>query len=334
MKPKDFTSAERLENVTDRLNLPAAFRVLGDVLEGLRFRGAIFFRSMLAAPWGVSFDTDEVLRFHIALRGGFFVGREGDEMPVDVQESDIVMLPKGNAHWIADRPGRRLVSSAAATESCELGAPLFQNDEITNNVMCALVQFDRQVTHPLLDALPGIIHIQEIEPNSLIWRLVALIDEEIDRSESLSDPVIDRLTEALFLQLLREFLARAEALGGFIAALRDHRLSRALQLIHQRMGEDWTLATLAEEIGMSRATLVRRFKETIGVAPIEYLTHWRLLKAHDLVKYSNDSLERVAERVGFASAQTLARSFKRHFGYTPSSLRRSSDITGNGATLG
>jgi len=176
-----------------------------------------------------------------------------------------------------------------------------------------------------LDALPDIIHIQGTDRGSTLWYLVALIDEEIRHSQSLSGPVVDRLTEVLFLHLLREFVTRVEAPEGYIAALNDHRLSRALQLIHQSPAEDWTLESIAGAVCMSRATLARRFKEAVGTAPIEYLTHWRLLKAHDLVKHSNASLEKIAEQVGFASAQTLARSFKRQFGYTPSSLRHTAN---------
>jgi hypothetical protein len=82
----------------------AAVGVLGDVLEGLRFHGTVFFRSELAAPWGVWSDEDDSPRFHIALRGGFCVGREGREAPVRVKESDIILLPRGGVHWMADQP--------------------------------------------------------------------------------------------------------------------------------------------------------------------------------------------------------------------------------------
>jgi AraC-like DNA-binding protein len=298
------------------------FDVLGDVLEALRFRGTIFLRSKLAAPWGMSVDAAEFPRFHIALSGGFYVGAETIGMPIEVREMDIVMLPGGESHWVADRPGRTLVASTQASEACELGTPLFQKGEITNNLMCGLVRFDRQMTHALLNALPNIIHIQDTEHGSPIWRLVELIDSELFRSGKLGGPVVDRLSEVLFMQLLQEFIDRTEMATGFIAALRDRRLSRALGLIHQRPDQDWTIGTLAEQVGMSRSTLVRHFSEVIGVPPIEYLIQWRLLKAHTLVKHSTESLERIAERVGFASAQTLTKAFKRQFGYSPASLRK------------
>lgn len=321
----DSAAAARIDDASCHTGSAAADSVLGDVLEGLRFRGTVFFRSELAAPWGVWSDDADSPRFHIALRGGFYVGRKGGETPVKVEESDIILLPRGGVHWMADQPGRRLLTPAAVTDQCELGRPPFQEGTITNEMMCARIRFDDRLSHPLLDALPEIVHIPGMDRGSTLWHLVTLIDAEIRHSRSLSGPVVDRLTEVLFLQLLREFVAGVETPEGYIAALHDHRLSRALRMIHQSPEKDWTLETIAEAVCMSRATLARRFKEAVGTAPIEYLTQWRLLRAHDLVKHSDACLERIAEQVGFASAQTLARSFKRRFGYTPSMLRQTAN---------
>ncbi|MCU7928292.1 MAG: AraC family transcriptional regulator [Candidatus Thiodiazotropha sp. (ex Dulcina madagascariensis)] len=300
------------------------FDVLGDVLDTLRFRGTIFFRSTLAAPWGLSLDAVRYPRFHISMAGDFFICPETAGRPVKVREMEAVMLPTGEAHWVADRPGRRLVASAQASEACELGKPVFQRGRITNSLMCGLVRFDEQTTHPLLNALPEVIHIPHIEASTPVWRLIELIDAEASRAGSVNDPSVDRLSEILFLKLLQEFIKGAGEAAGFITALRDPRLHAALQLIHRRMHENWTIDEFAQQARMSRSTLVRRFREAIGVPPIEYLGQWRLLKAHSLLKYSAHSLEEIAERTGFASRQTLTKAFKRRYGYTPMSLRHRS----------
>lgn len=307
--------------MSERTNAKPSFDVLGDVLEALRFRGTIFFRSALAAPWGFSLDAGRVPRFHIAIAGNFFVSPLETESPVEIREMGVAMLPTGSAHWIADRPGRRLVSSTQASVACELGKPSFQQGRITNSLMCGLVRFDDQVTHPLLNALPEVIHIPHIDAASPVWRLVELIDDEISRSVSLNSTAIDRLSEVLFLKLLQESVQETGEATGFIVALRDRRLLKALQSMHQDMKKDWTVEGLAHHAGMSRSTLIRHFRETVGIPPIEYLMQWRLLKAHSLLKYSSRPLEVIAEQVGFASGQTLAKAFKRRYGYTPMSLR-------------
>ena len=262
-------------------------------METLRFRSTIFFRSQLAAPWGFSLEREPAPRFHISIDGRFFGGGEENPAPVEVEEMEIVILP-----------------------------PLFQTGSATNLVMCGITRFDTDLSHPLLEALPSLIHLPKFDGQSQIWRLVELIDAEAERGLNRRAPILDRLTEALFLQLLQEFVDHGEGTIGFVAALRDRALRRALELLHREPATPWTIDALATQAALSRATLIRRFRESVGVAPIEYLTRWRLLKAHQLARFSADSIDQIASRVGFSSAQTLTRAFKRFFGVTPSSLRR------------
>jgi len=310
--------------VPERLNNEHAFDVLGDILETLRFRGSVFFRSDLAAPWGMSLNEDGIPRFHIVLSGECFVGADG-HADVRAGETDIIMLPNGNSHWIADQPGRELVPSARAGEACELGNPLFQKGTITNRLICGMVNFDQGASHPIVDALPEVMHFSNIEAAGPIWSVVTLIDSEMRRNDGRSNRIADRLTEVLFLQLLNRHVSDNEGATGFLAALRDRRVYRALTLIHREPEFDWTLSMLGERTGMSKATLVRRFQDVVGIAPMAYIMDWRIMKAHNLVKHSATPLEQVADATGFASARTLSRTFKRHFGCTPNELRRSQD---------
>jgi AraC-like DNA-binding protein len=309
--------------VSEQLNEPHGFDVLNDVLTTLRFRGSIFFRSQLAAPWGISLHETGFPRFHIALSGTCFVGSE-EHAAVEVMQKDIVMLPTGNAHWIADRPGRKLVSENDTGEACQLGNPLFQNGEITNQIMCGIVNYDQHGAHPILDALPEVIHFPMLKPDEPIWMTVALMNAEIERLQRQDDPIIDRLTEVLFLQLLYKFASNNGAACGFLAALQDRRLHQALTLIHRSPEFAWSLEELGNRVGMSRATLVRHFESSIGIAPMTYIRNWRLLKAHNQIKTSITPIEQVAHTVGFSSAASLNKAFVRFYHCTPSELRRKS----------
>lgn len=316
------TVSRRIGKVSERLNEGAEFDVLGDVLETLRFRGSIFFRSELAAPWGMALEPLGVPRFHVAISGSCFVGSE-DNDAIAVDEMGIVMLPTGNSHWIADHPGSELVTSARAGEACELGNPLFQQGEITNRLMCGIVHYDQDMPHPLLESLPEILHFAELEPTRPIWTTVTLIDAEMARTGMRGGTIVDRLTEVLFLQLLDYYVENNDSATGFLVALRDRRLQHALALVHAEPAFDWTLAALGERVGMSRATLVRHFQNAVGVAPMTYVANWRMMKAYNQVKYTSTPLEQVAETVGFSSARSLGKSFQRHFDCTPSELRNS-----------
>ena len=131
--------------------------------------------------------------------------------------------------------------------------------------------------------------------------------------------------QVLFLQLLNNYAEQNQESTGFLLALRDRRLQRAVSLIHAAPAFDWTLSNLGEKVGMSRATLVRHFREAIGVAPMTYILNWRILKAYNLTKYSSTPLEQIAESVGFGSARTLSKAFQRHYDCTPNEFRRRLD---------
>ena len=305
----------------DRLINDSRFDVLGDILETLRFRGSIFFRSDLAAPWGMSLSKSEFPRFHIILSGECLVGTDG-QAAVRAREQDIVILPGGNAHWIADKAGRKLIPSERAGKACELGNPLFQQGETTNRLMCGLVQFDHGATHPIIDALPQIMHFAMLESSSPIWSVVQLIEDEVCNHRGQGSRIADRLTEVLFLQLLNLYVKENDQVKGFLAALRDRRVYHALTMIHKEPGFDWSLASLGAEVGMSKATLVRRFRDVVGLAPMAYIKDWRIKKAFNLIKHSSIPLITIAETTGFSSVGTLSRTFKRHYGCTPYELRK------------
>lgn len=307
--------------MSDKLNETCGFDLLGDVLETLRFKGSIFFRSELAAPWGMSLANSGIPRFHIALKGDFFLSVENNES-INVQATDIAMLPNGSTHWVADKPGRELAPIDIAVEACELDNPLFKQGEISHQIMCGLIKFDQDITHPIFSSLPPLLHFPAIEPDSPIWLTVTFIEKELLQAQSLRNPIIDRLTEVLFLQLLNHYISENTATVGFLAALSDRRMHHAFNLIHQHPDFEWSLTSLGEKIGMSKATLVRHFQDTIGVSPMAYITNWRMIKAHNMLKYSNETLDHIAETVGFSSARTLNKAFHRHYGHTPKKLRR------------
>lgn len=312
----------RINIVSERLNQEQTFDVLGDILETLRFRGSIFFQSDLAAPWGMSLTASGIPRFHIVLSGDCYIGAP-NEQPVKVAEKDIIMLPNGTSHWIADQPGRELVASNRAGKACELGNPLFQNGAITNRLICGMVNFDDGLRHPILDALPEIMHFSMLDKASPVWPVVNLIDAEMQQQGAGASRIADRLTEVLFLQLLNQYVAEHDAPTGFVAALRDRRVHKALTLIHKEPAFPWNLDTLGERVGMSKATLVRKFQDVVGMAPMAYISDWRIMKAHSMTRYTTTPLEEVAVSTGFASAKTLSRAFRRHYGCTPSELRKS-----------
>ena len=302
-----------------RIDDASHFDLLDDLMQTLRFRGSVFFQSSLASPWGIALPAMTMPRFHVALEGEFVVG-SGDSQ-LQVPKMHIAMLPLGHSHWIADKPGRMLVDADKAAAACQL-QPLFQQGPISHRILCGMVEYEHALSHPMITALPQLLLLGEFAADTNLWLTVELIAKEIQQSHSLQSPVIDRLTEVLFILLMKAYLARQPDMGGFFGALKDPRLMRVLTAIHRMPAHTWTLAWLAEEGNMSVATLVRRFNAELGMSPVQYLAEWRLTKAYQLVKHSSQNLEQIADAVGFSGAKSLGRAFLRRFGLPPGKLRQ------------
>jgi len=314
----------RLKKVSEQIKLnDGDFNVIGDVFETLRFRGSVFFASKLAAPWGFLLEQSAFPRFHVSISGSFYLST-GNKNVVCVQEREIIMLANDGKHWIADQPDRELIPSEQARKACRLGQPLFQQGKITNHIVCGLVNYDRKLSHPVFDSFPSILHFSKFEPSDPIWVLVNLIVAEMNRTNGCGGLIVDRLAEALFLQLMNRYFLENKETIGFFAALKDRQVHQALKLIHKEPASEWSLSLLSERVGMSRATLVRHFQDTIGIPPMAYVMNWRILKAYNLIKSSSIPLEKVAESVGFMSAKTLSKTFQRYYDCTPSELRTNS----------
>ena len=313
-----------IKKVAKRINnSPRTEFVLSDIFDTLRFRGTIFFSSALASPWGMELPSINKPRFHILLKGTCHIGLNLEEQPLKLQHMEIALLPHGEKHWIADKPGRKLIKSEQAARACELDSPLFQMGEITEKVICGLIDYEKNSSHPVIESLPSILHFRSIHENDPIWKTVILLNLELDKGKTFKSTIVDRLSEVLFMQLLTNFVDSSEQSFGFFAALNDQKILNALELIHKTPDFQWTLQILAERINMSRASMIRMFENNLGVSPMAYLKNWRMSKAVYYLKQTNQSVKEIATLVGYSTARTLSKAFHRHFSKTPSEYRRS-----------
>jgi AraC-like DNA-binding protein len=182
-------------------------------------------------------------------------------------------------------------------------------------LVCAHVRFGTGDDNPLLRHLPPRLAVPLDAQPALATTLHLLFDEATARRCGHAD-VVNRLTEVLLVQLLRHVIATRLVDGGLVAGLSDERLARALAAVHADPGRSWTLSSMAEAAGMSRARFADRFVATVGLPPGEYLTQWRLALARTLLQ-RGQPVKQVASQVGYGSASALARVFRHKLGTTP-----------------
>jgi AraC family transcriptional regulator, alkane utilization regulator len=139
-----------------------------------------------------------------------------------------------------------------------------------------------------------------------------------------------RLTELLFIEMLRRYMAQLhEEDVGWLAALKDRHTCRALTALHARPTEPWTVETLASEVGLSRSALVRRFDRLLAMSPMRYLATWRLHLAARALRDGTENIAAIAWQSGYGSEEAFSRAFKRCFGTSPAAWRRSNRETGD-----
>ncbi len=295
---------------------------LSDVLDRIRLRGCVYFQRDFSPPWGMAMDAGPFAQFHLVVRGRCWL-RAG-ETTRELATGDIVVFPFGAAHMLLDDPSTDPLPGLTVLAAHKKGRPIFDGQQDGARLLCGHFELDRDLKHPLLRELPALIHIKGMSAEQPSWleSAIGLLIRESASDQPGAATVVDRLAEVLFVQVLRAHLLASVPSRGFLAALKDRRMSNALEIIHDNVHTDLTLYAIARAAGMSRSSLALRFKEVMGVTPMDYVTGWRMQRAREMLRTTHGSLADVAERVGYRSEAAFSRAFKRVFDQTPGAFRR------------
>lgn len=209
-----------------------------------------------------------------------------------VEEPSLLFFPRSSAH--------RLVPDDA-----EGGVDL----------VCASVDLGDEARGALVSAMPELL-VLPLNASSHLTPALNLLFQEAFDEQCGRQAALDLLMEYLLILLLRHLLDSASVTTGILAALADPRLSKAVTAMHERPDQGWTLESLAETAGMSRARFASHFREVSGLAALDYLTAWRITVAKGLLKRGKP-LKSIAPLVGYASPVALTRAFTHRTGMPP-----------------
>ncbi len=298
--------------------------VLGDVLKAIRLNGSVYFNTCFCSPWGMSLATSSRASFHIIVNGDAWLKLASDPQPIQLFAGDIILFPTGAAHTISEQADSVCLEASEVVEAYNNERPLFVGDTESIGLVCGYVEFDRSMSHPFIDNLPEYIHIKADARTEFYW-LDSVIKQIIMESNSTMPggaAIVDRFTEVLFIQIIRAYAQQSNVDMSYFKALTDKQLSKALQLIHSKPENEWTVDLLANEIGMSRTAFYNRFNELVGETPIKYLYKWRMMQAKQKLIDTQKSINNIAEEVGYQSDSAFQKAFKRFFNFTPASVRK------------
>lgn len=281
----------------------------------------------MSSPWGVLMPPlVDSLMFVIVTSGRCLV-RLDDQSTV-LEKGSMVLLPQGSTYSLLSDPHAEAVPLFdIPVQRVNERYEIMQHGgggEVTR-VMAGVVQFDHFAGKRLVALLPRMLRVDAWDDVLGPWieSTIGLIAREATSLRPGGETVMTRLADILVVQAIRAWLDTApEANIGWLAALRDPNLGRALAGMHRQPAKRWTVATLAGEAGMSRSAFAARFTETVGQPALQYLTQWRLTAARARLIETGESIFSIALQAGYQSETAFSRAFKQLFGYPPGALRR------------
>jgi AraC-like DNA-binding protein len=195
-----------------------------------------------------------------------------------------------------------------------------------SSLMIGCFTLDAHQQNPFMSSLPGIIHLksQHVQAEPGLEATMRLLVSEISGNGPGGDVLVARLSDAIFVQIVRAYIAQIKQCTetpGWLKALTDPQIGAALNLIHEKPEAPWTVATLADSVNMSRTSFATRFSALVKETPIDYLTSWRMQKAVALMRDEEASVENIGATVGYTSRAAFAKAFKKQFGRSPGEYR-------------
>ena len=319
--------------------------VLSDALRVLQLTGAVFLDAEFTAPWCVISRSGHsgspllaggpnIVFFHVLTEGRCKARLAGGGAALELAAGDLIMLPRDDDHLmgsdlqLAPTVVDALVKPAAG---CDLLRIEHGGGGDKTRFVCGFLRCDERLCGPMLDALPRILRVPLGEGPATAWlsSLLAAGTRETAAPRPGGETVLAKLSELLFAEAMRRYIELLpEEETGWLAALRDRFVGRALALLHEQPGHSWTVEELADSVGLSRSALAQRFTDIIGQAPIQYLTRWRLTIAAQRLRNERASLASIAADSGYDSEAAFNRAFKRALGTTPAAWRRGGSRAG------
>jgi AraC-like DNA-binding protein len=328
--------------------------VLSEVLRVVRLSGVIHFSAEFSQPWAFissrpadlrsRLGAESITPFHVFV-GGRCLVRLKTLAPITIETDDVIILPRGDQHVMASdlsvKPVPIKEIYPAPTRQHVTVIKYGGGGELARFI-CGFLHSDQRFD-PLLNSMPPALCIR-LRGNALMvetlgtngWTTQRVANEHeadlwqaslryLTRETEMPGPgnraVLARLSEFLFMQVLRWKLRGAGRGDGWFAGLHDPHVGPALTLMHSQPARPWTVDALSKEVAISRAALAKRFVELVGESPIQYLTSWRMHLACSLLRESTLSLAEIAGRVGYDSEAAFNRAFRRRVGIPPASWR-------------
>ncbi|SDH33625.1 transcriptional regulator, AraC family [Bradyrhizobium sp. Rc2d] len=309
---KSSRSDQALDKPSDRHK---TLDPLSQVFSLLNVRAARCTRFEAGGNWSYRFPAKPALKFGAVIRGDCWIDF-GDEAHHRLVSGDCFLLANAPAYVLANDQRLAPEDGIAAFDWTQSDVARHAGRDTV--LLAGSFGFEASDAGLLLDALPRFLLIPSRSPSAaVIHSTLEILDLEIRGTGIGAAVLTDRLADVLLVQVLRAALDQDSGEGlGWINALVDARIGKAIRLIHEDAAHPWTLEALSEAIAMSRSAFSKRFKSLVGLAPLDYLLRWRMRLARDLLR-RGATVSATAAQLGYSSESAFGHAFKRVYGHAP-----------------
>ena len=302
---------------------------LADLLSRARASGALFARTDLHGTGGLRLPATAPLSLHVVSRGRLCLGADGTLTTMEQGDVLLVRAPTVISVLAAEHERAVPLDVLLARPGAPAPGPgvrhlVLPGDGAPATLLCGAYELAGSVCDRLLAALPPVVHVRA---GGRLGRVVQLLVEEVDADEPGQQTALDRLLDLLLVHVLRAHFALRPA-PPWYAGMADPVVGPALRALHADPARAWTVQSLAEVAGLSRAAFARRFALLVGEPPLTYLTGWRMALAQDALRRDGSTMASVAREVGYGSEFALSAAFTRHVGEAPSRWRAKARAAG------
>jgi AraC-like DNA-binding protein len=303
---------------------------LSDVLSLLKPRSYISGGFGLNGDLAIQFPKHQGVKCYAMLSGQCWLSVEGIPDAVLVTAGDCFLLPRGLPFCLSTDLSLTPVDFNILRAARMSGGAVSNYEGAGRYIAGGHFLLSGSHADTLLGSLPAIVHIRkESDKAAMRWSLERM-KEELRDPQPGGSLIAQQLAYMMLIQALRLHLADGAVGGvGWLFALADQQMSRAITNMHDDPGHRWTLQELAGRVGMSRSIFALKFKERVGETPMEYLTRWRMLLAGDRLKSLDESIADIALSLGYESESAFGKAFKRVMGCSPKQYSHGSSGTPN-----
>jgi AraC-like DNA-binding protein len=298
---------------------------LSQVFSLLDVRAARCTRFEAGGNWSYRFPAKPALKFGAVIRGDCWIDF-GDEVHRRLAAGDCFLLANAPAYVLANAEDLAPEDGIASFDWAQSDVARHEGSDTV--LLAGSFAVEASGAELLLDALPHFLLIPSHSSSAtVIQSTLQILDIEIRGTGIGAAVLTDRLADVLLVQVLRAALGQSSGEGlGWISALGDARIGKAIRLMHADAAHPWTLDVLADAAAMSRSAFSKRFKSLVGVAPLDYLLRWRMRLACDRLR-RGATVSAAAAQVGYSSESAFGHAFKRVYGHAPKRYWRR-DATG------